>query len=305
MERDKVKGYVKPAALTVALAAIFGAAALIGGGLAADVTANATAGNVAPTVDTLSVTPGTTISPGTTFYVAATINDANGQADLSTVNVSCIGTGGTQWTDGWDSIKRTNASQTWTSVNTSAWTVNTTFSSSANYWGTKSINGTWTCNVYANDASSAIGSSTGTMTVGTSVGISTLASTCAFTSGSPGDTDKQWGCPTSAGGANNTVQHDGNIGISVTISGTALTGVTDNSWTIGVGNITWNQTTGPVPSTEAGTALSATATSFITAWTRGASTTSNMTNATAWVDYPNPLKVQTYQGTMTLTSSAQ
>lgn len=269
---------------------------------AVDVTTQASSTNVAPVVNVAFIN-NTSPSSGVAFFVSAEVTDQNGKGDIFNGNITCVGTGGTEGTNNWDSIKLANSSLTWTSINSTTYRFNGTFTTSIDFWSTKSINGTWTCKVYANDTASASASASTTMTVSTSTGISLFTSTCVFDSATPGTNDKQWKCP-SAGDRNLTTQHDGNIKINVTISGTNLVGQTDNSFNITVGNITWNQTTGAVPSTEAGTALTTSAVNYITFWPRGTSPTSNTTNTTTWIDYPLNLKVQTYQGTITLTSSA-
>ncbi|MEM7819145.1 MAG: hypothetical protein QW403_03335 [Candidatus Aenigmatarchaeota archaeon] len=267
-------------------------------GFGAEVTVNATAGNVAPTVGTVTITP-SQVSPGTTFYVAANVSDSNGKEDIIQVNVSCFGTGGVEWTDSWDSLKHLNDSYiTWSEINTTTWLVNATFNTSVNYWSTKSINGTWTCKIYVNDSGGLSAVNSNTMTVTTYAGVSLYASSCVFDSGSPGATGKQWACPSDR---NNTVLHEGNTWLNVTINATDLIGKTDPSWFIGFGNMTWNQTTGAVPTSKQGYQFTGSPMDFITFWSRGdASTrTYNTTNATLWLDYPSPLYLQTYEGNIT------
>jgi hypothetical protein len=263
----------------------------------AGVTVNATAGNAAPTVGTITITP-STVSPGTNFYVAAQVSDSNGKEDIIQINVSCVGEGGTEWTDSWDSLKHLNDSYiSWTEVSSTTWLVNATFNTSVNYWSRKSINGTWTCKIYAKDASGASASNSGTMTVDKMVGITLYSESCVFESGSPGQENKTWYCPTSD--RNNTVVHDGNTWINITINATNLVGVTDPNWFIGYGNMTWNQTTGEVPTEEQGYAFTGSPMDFITFWGRGTYPTSSATNVTVWLDYPTPLYLQTYQGNIT------
>lgn len=266
------------------------------------VSVNATAGNAAPTVGSVTITPGT-VSPGTTFYVAAQVSDSNGKEDIIQVNVSCVGPGGTEWVDSWDSVQHKNDSYiTWTDISATTWLVNATFNTSVNYWSAKSINGAWTCKIYVNDSEGLSASNSNTMTVTTSTVISLYASSCVFDSGSPGDTGKQWGCPTSLN-RNNTVIHEGNTWLNVTINATNLIGKTNPSWFIGFGNMTWNQTTGEVPTSESSEYPEFTGSpmDFITFWLRGdaATRTYNITNATVWLDYPSPLYLQTYEGNIT------
>lgn len=272
--------------------------------LAIDITVNATSINAIPTVSTPIITPPNP-NPGTTFYVAVDINDNNGFSDIIKVNITCVGSGGTEWVDSWDSIKLVNTSMSWTNLNTTAYRVNATFDSSINYWSTKSINGTWSCRAYVEDAQgSSVASPIVQMNVGTSVGISVGEINCAFDQGAPGDQNRQWACPPTVS-RNNTITHNGNININVTINATPLTGITDSSWVIGMGNLTWNQTTGAVPTTELPfyPEFIGVPASFITFWSRGTFPITNMTNLTVWLDYPSPLKVQIYQGTITLTST--
>jgi len=291
----KIKLYVAMVALSFL--------AMSGLVIAADVTTQGTPNNVAPAIAEILVNDSTP-APGVAFTVSAVVNDDNGVADIYNSNITCYASTGTEGTDGWDSIKLLNSSVSWTSLNTSAITINGTFTSSVNYWSSKSIGGTWTCKVYANDSSGASTMLSTTMTVENSTGITLGDSTCVFDAANPGTNDQQWKCP-AAGTRNQTITHNGNIDLNITISGTDLTGQTDSSWVITVGNITWNQTTSAVPTTEAGTALSGSAVDFITLWNRGtlSTRTYNATNLTAWLDYPTPLKSQLYQGTITLTSS--
>jgi len=286
------------------LAAVIGLLVISGIAIATDVTTQGTPNNVAPSVAAPSFQYGT-LNPATSFWVSAIITDTNGAADISTSNITCYAPTGTEGTDGWDSIKLANSSLTWTTASTTSMTVNGTFNSSVNYWSTKSANTTWTCRVTADDTAGNSASATGTMAVSPSTGITLAQSTCVFDAANPGVSNKQWTCP-NAGTRNQSMTQNGNVEENVTISGTDLTGQTDATWIITVGNLTWNQTTSDVPTTEAGTVLSGSAANFITLWNRGtlATRTYNITNATAWLDYPTPLKSQLYQGTITLTSSA-
>lgn len=274
---------------------------------ASPVTVNATTGPVAPSVGSITIT-NSNPAPGTTFYVAADVSDSNGRADIVYANVSCNASTGTIWTEGWDSIYRGNGSSTtWTAKDDSTYTINATFDASANYWSSKSISGTWTCQIYARDSTGLTAYNSGSMTVQTSSGISLGASACAFDTGNPGDNSKQWGCPT-ASNRNNTIQHDGNIPINITINATQLTGMVNTNSIIGVGNITWNQTTGAVPETEitAYSEFTGSVVNFITSWNRGilGSRTTNTTNTTVWLDYPAPLADTSYNGTITFNSFA-
>jgi len=272
--------------------------------LAANITTQGTPNNVAPTISAITMTPQSDISPATTFYVAADVNDANGQTDIQAINMSCYGGAGVEWTDSWDSVKLLNTSYiTWTSLNTTAYRVNGTFNTSINYWSLKSINSTWICKVYVNDTSglSVVTTNATALTVNKATGITLAQSTCVFDADNPGTNDKQWAC---GGNRNNTITHNGNVGINVTILGADLTGQTDATWKIGVGNITWNSTYdvangGVLP----GNVLTTSAAQMIGTWSRGASSTSNTTNVTAWIDFPLPLKSQLYQGTITISSN--
>ena len=284
------------------MAAIFGLLVTSSIAIATDVTTQGTPNNVGPAVAAIEAND-TVPSPATPFYISAVVNDNNGVADIYNSNVTCFAATGTEGTDGWDSIKLANSSVTWTSINTSALRVNGTFSSAQDYWTTKSTNASWTCRITANDSAGAAASTTTTIVVASSTGLTLGASTCVFTAANPGTDDQQWAC----GGHDNTsIIHNGNIDLNLTVNGTDLTGQTDATWVVTVANITWNQTTSEVPTTEAGTVLSATAADFITNWNRGtlASRAYNETNITAWLDYPTPLKSQTYEGTLTLLSSA-
>jgi hypothetical protein len=259
-------------------------------------------GNEAPTVESVEVQSATQ-APGTSFWASGIINDGNGAGDIASASISCYAPTGTEWIDSWDSIKLANASLVWSSVNSSAVRVNGTFTNSVNYWSLKSANTTWTCKIYGKDSYNDESSGSMTMVVSASAGITLGDSSCVFDTGGPGTNNAQWECPDGSA-ENNTITHAGNVNLNLTISGTALNGVTDASWTIGVGNMTWNQTTGAVPTSEAGAVLTGSAVSILDIWARGSSTTSNATNLTAWLDYPNPLKVQSYTGTITISSSA-
>jgi len=297
-----MKGIVKLALVGLVIAAVLTILLVQEYVSAQQVTVNATAGNAAPTVGTITITP-STVSPGTVFYVAAQVSDSNGKEDIIQINVSCVGSGGVEWTNSWDSLQHLNDSYiNWTSVSSTTWLVNATFNTSVNYWSTKSINGTWTCKIYANDSSGASANNSGTMTVNTYAGISLYSESCVFDTGSPGDTGKPWGCPTTFN-RNNTVVHEGNTWINVTINATNLVGKTDPSWFIGYGNMTWNQTTGEVPTSKQGYAFTGSSMDFITFWGRGTYPTSNATNATVWLDYPTPLYLQTYEGNITFSAS--
>jgi hypothetical protein len=250
----------------------------------------------------VSISPHGKIAPGTTFYVGASVNDINGRANVSVVNISCVGTGGVEWTNSWDSIKLLNTSAiTWTSINDTAYLVNGSFDSSVNYWTTKSVNGTWTCVVYASDTSGSSASSSATMNVDTSSGITISSSDCAFDNAAAGDTGKQWYCLPNKD-RNNTITHNGNVDINLTIYGTNLVGENDSSWDILADNITWNASFSPDGGSLPGNSLSISAADLITQWNRGTSPISSAINITAWLNLPKPLKYQLYNGSITITS---
>lgn len=279
--------------------------------LAATITTQATSGNPAPKIAGIEINDSTP-APGVDLFVSANISDESGYTDISSVNVTCVSTIGTNGTDSWDSITILNSSGliAWTLLNTTAYRINASINTSVNYWSTKSANGTWTCTVNATDVSGQLASESATMTVDKSTGISVKQSTCIFDTASPGTADKQWTC---SGDRNETISHDGNIHINITILGAKLVGQTNPYWNISVGNITWNSTYGfggnlsgnySVGGDLPGTVLTETAYYITDTFPRGASQTRNITNVTAWLDYPLPLEAQTYSGTITLTSEA-
>ncbi|MEM7825664.1 MAG: hypothetical protein QW412_02275 [Candidatus Aenigmatarchaeota archaeon] len=269
---------------------------------AEEVTVKAQPGNTAPNVASVEA-PAETVSPGTEFKVTAYVSDFNGREDITEVNISCWGSGGEEGGSNWDSLTLLNNSGyiTWEAIDEDTWRINATFNSSVPSWGHKSINGSWTCKVGVKDSSGSSASGSDTMSVDTLAGIILGASSCQFDSGAPGTNGNQWEC---SNHRNNTVVHDGNTNIYVTIEATSLIGKTDGNWTIGYDKMTWNQTVGEVPTNEDESypEFTASPANFITNWGRGTYPNPSATNSTVWIDYPTPLLLQEYEGTITFTA---
>jgi len=236
-----------------------------------------------------------TVNPGDSFTVKANVTEINGISFIYNTNVTCVGSGGTEGTDNWDSYTKLNASVGWTVINTTTIEVNATIT-----LNTSSINGTWTCKVYGNNTSSESAfESVNQPSVNTRVGIIISQSSCTFAGGNPGSNNNAWSC---GGSAYNRYTHDGNTGMNITINGTDLIGVTDNSWVIAAGNVTYKNVTSEAgaPSLP-GIALTTTETDLQPIWGRGTYPTKNANDLYCWLNYPTPLKYQTYGGTLTLT----
>ena len=273
-------------------------ALVIGIGYGNDVSTTATANNVPPKVIAFSL-PTSEIVPGSSVTIKANISDDNGYADISSAVLKCWGSGQTETSsDSWDHY--TNSTPINTNINSTTNEYTWTFTNTT-LWNHKSINGTWNCKVVATDTNSSTGNSTGTMTVGTTTGI-ILSVNSSSAVGYPGNKSVNL---TSMNPI--TITHDGNININVSASGTNLTGVTNSSWKIPVGNIKYNST---YSNPFKGTNLSTTSTAFITNWARGTYDTSkpydgaNQTNEYFVIDFPLPLMAQDYKGTITFDSVA-
>ena len=239
----------------------------------------------------------TTANPGDSFTVTANVSD-EWNTSITSTNITCVGSGGVEGTDSWDSYTLQNDSVSWTIVNLT--TIEVTGTITLN---TSSINGTWNCTVYGFNATNDFDSASNTsLTVNTRVGITLSQSSCSYTAGNPGSSNNAWSC---GGDSYTRITHDGNIDINVTINGTDLTGQTDSSWIIGVQNVSYaNVSAGDAAPSPPGTALSTTVTDLIIIWTRGTYPTKSASDLYSWINYPSPLKVQTYQGVMTLLASA-
>lgn len=246
-------------------------------------------------VDIPFITP-ITANPGNSITVEGNVTESAGTGSIFNSNVTCIGSGGVEGTDSWDSFTKQNNSVNWTIMNSTSIEVNITI-----FLNSSSINGTWTCKVYGNNTSgaSAVGSSSD-LTVNTRVGVILSQSSCVFTSGQPESGNNAWSCP--EGGNNFTIlTHDGNIKTNITINGTDLIGQTDSNFLIGVDNVTYkNVSGGSSPPSPPGTLLKKIATILIAFWERGIYPTKSANDLYAWVNYPKPLKVQTYQGTISI-----
>ena len=197
----------------------------------------------------------------------------------------------------WGSSSSETASDSWDHYTNSSPTETNIDSDSNSYEFTITPNnhaesGSWTCKAIATDAASDTGNDTDTFTMNTRVGITLGASSCTA-SGNPGTNNVAL---TSCSA--NTVTHDGNVDLNVTVEGTVLTGQTDGSWTISVGNLEYNST-----NTLPGTALTGSAVDILNDWSRGTSPTASTSDQYWWIDIPTPLKAQDYAGTITYTAA--
>lgn len=236
------------------------------------------------------------VDPGDIFVVKANVTETSGYGNISETNVSCVGTGGTEWIDSWDSYTRLNQSMNWTFIDSYTIEVNTTIR-----LNTSSINGSWTCRVYGTNSTgfSAVGT-TNQLSVVTFAGITVSESFCEFEQGLPGDANRNWTCPLE-GNKYLRITHEGNVKINLTINGTDLVGVEDSSWTIGIGNLTYtNVTSGSSEPSPPGVTLSNLPENLIAFWERGTYPSKNENDLYCWLSYPLPLKTQAYQGTIFL-----
>jgi hypothetical protein len=242
---------------------------------------------VTPTVDT------TTVNPGSSFTVSCNVSEDAGASNIYETNMSCVGSGGTEWTNSWDSYKLLNSSLVWTTLDLLTIQANGTFT-----LNTGSINGTWTCTCYGYNSTDSASAAALQPSVNTRVGITLASSACVFASGNPGDVNKGWTCD---GAAYDRFTHDGNINTNVTISGTPLTGLADISWAIAAGSATYtNVTAGGAAPSAPGVALNPAASLLSGQWSRGTYPTKSALDLYSWLSYPNPLKAQIYQGTISL-----
>ena len=256
--------------------------------MASNVTVTATTQNVAPVVRTISITSDP-LAPGAVQVVNVMVMDANGYVSFNATNLTCWGgntsAGAEGGTDGWDHWTNTTPNQTYHNVTAMNYTFTYTASDNA-------ANGTWQCKIYANDSGGLKATNTAAFQMSTRVGI-TISSPTGSVSGNPGDANTSI---TSC--SPNTITHDGNQNMTLAISGTDLTGQTDASWVVKVGNITTGNAT-----VLWSTALTTGAVSFDTKFWRGNSPTANTTSRYMWFSFPIPLKVQDYVGTVTIAAS--
>ena len=239
----------------------------------------------------------TAVNPGGSFAVTANISDES-NTSIKSANITCVGSGGVEGVDGWDSYTLQNGSLAWNALDLTTMEV-----SGAVTLNTSSINGTWTCTDYGynatDDSASASNNSLG---ISTRVGIILSQSTCTYSSGNPGSTNNAWTC---GGSAYDRITQDGNIGTTITVNGTDLTGQTDASWLIAAGNVSYTNVTAgsAAPSPPGILRLSLAVANTVVSWSRGTYPSKGALDLYAWLDYPSPLKAQTYQGTMTLLAS--
>ncbi|MGC8812405.1 MAG: hypothetical protein ACP5O8_02350 [Candidatus Aenigmatarchaeota archaeon] len=235
----------------------------------------------------------TNINPGESFEVKANVTE-NSISSINDTNMTCFGPGGEEGVDSWDSFTLQNNTLTWNVIS-----ANTVEVKGIITLNTSSINGTWTCKVYArNSTGDSAFNSNNSLTVNPMVGITISETSCEFETGIPGDENKTWNC---SGKQNITIVHNGNINITVRINGTDLTGKEDSSWKIGVGNITYaNVTSGSPPPSSSDIKLTKEEAELISFWDRGSYPYKNANDLYCWLDYPIPLKVQVYEGTIYL-----
>lgn len=235
----------------------------------------------------------TNINPGQSFEVRANVTETS-YSSINDTNITCFGPGGIEGDNNWDSYTLLNDSVEWNVINDSTIEVR-----GAITLNTSSINGTWTCKVYArNSSGESTFNSNNSLTVNTYVGIIVFEESCVFEQGIPGDENKTLNC---AGKNYIAFMHDSNINITVKINGTNLVGKEDPSWKIGVGNITYaNVTSGSSAPPPSDIRLTQTEAELISFWDRGSYPNKNANDLYCWLDYPLPLKVQTYEGTIYL-----
>jgi len=239
--------------------------------------------NTVPVVREIRITTDP-LAPGTMQVVNVMITDVSGFPGVNATNCTCWSADSSEGaSDGWDHW--TNSTGNWTLHNATA--VNYTFFRTAD---NHAENGTWTCKIYANDTVGDKDTNQTTFTMSTRAGILLGSSSCTV-NGDPGDTNK-----TITDCFPDTITHDGNVNISLGISSSDLTGQSDASWVILVGNLTHYGTS------DAGSSIQLTTSTytFNTLFTRGTPSTANTTNRYMWLNFPLPLKPQDYQGTVTI-----
>ncbi len=235
----------------------------------------------------------TNINPGQSFEIKANVTETSVN-DINDTNITCFGQGGIEGEESWDSYVLLNDTLNWNVINGT--TIEVTGIITLN---TSSINGSWTCKVYArNSTGDSAYNLNSSLSVNTYVGLIIFENSCEFEAGLPGDSNKNFTCD----GKNYiTFMHDSNINISVKINGTNLVGTSDPIWEIYVGNITYkNVTSGEQAPSPPGVQLSNTESDLIAFWDRGVYPNKNTNNLYCWLNYPVPLKVQVYQGTIYL-----
>ncbi len=246
-----------------------------------------TSENNPPTID--SVTDLVSQDPGTSFSFQGNVTDTNGEQDIDSVVLTCWGPSSTEGdTDDWDHY--TNSSPTVTNIDSDTNQYDFTITTDKH-----ADDGSWTCEVYVNDSAGASDTSQDTWSMNTRIGI-VLSASSGSSSALPGTNDVV---------VNNydpeTITHDGNIDLNVSVSGTDLTGVSDSSWSIPVDHLEYNDS-----NTLPGTNLSSTDALMLDFFNRGDpdTETANTSDWYWWVDIPEPLKAQDYSGTITYTAEA-
>ncbi len=221
--------------------------------------------NVPPVVE--DMTNLTSVDPGTDSVIHANISDEDGTDDLSLSNISCEGP--TLTNETFD--KSINDTPTYTDLN-STWRryeYTVPFSKHAEP-------GEWTCEVYVQCQAGQTDTSNDTFTMNERVGV-LLNKSLMSVSGSPG---------TSYNLTVMSIENDGNVDINSSVSGTDMVGVSDSSWEIGVGNLSYD-----------GNSLSSTPVLVESNLPRANSFSND------WdVSIPSPLKDQDYQGTINYTA---
>ncbi|MEM7825858.1 MAG: hypothetical protein QW412_03305 [Candidatus Aenigmatarchaeota archaeon] len=232
------------------------------------------------------------IDPGESFEVKANVTEGN-VINITETNITCYSSEGLEGENNWDSFTLLNYSLTWNVIDE-----NTVEVSGVITLNTSSISGDWSCKVYAKNSSYESTYNYTSFKVNKKVGIVVFEESCEFEEGLPGDENKSLDC-----GEKNyiTFMHDGNVNITVKIKGSNLIGKDYPNWIIDVGNITYaNVTYGSQAPSPSDIKLTQEEAVLIYSWDRGSYPYKNTNNLYCWLDYPSPLKVQTYEGTIYL-----
>jgi hypothetical protein len=207
--------------------------------------ANVTVNNVAPTVSNINLNDsngGTiqlSVSNWTTVMCNATINDPNGWADISSANATVFYSN--------DSNNKSNSPDdinyhySNASCTLFGGTGTTVFANCTVNLSFAAVNGTWTCNVSANDSSNVWNSSNGTNLVDQLVAIAVWNSSINFSAMNNGENT------TAAGARAVNVSNEGNVMVDVAVKAltadmSCVTSGSGCSGAIGVGNLSFNTT---------------------------------------------------------------
>lgn len=234
----------------------------------------------------------TEINPGESFEIKANITEVNVE-DVTEANMTCYGYGGTEGGNDWDSFTLLNNSLTWRIIDSNILEVSGVIT-----LNTSSIDGTWTCKVYAKNSTNDSSFNLTFFNVRERIGLMVFEESCFFNEGFPGEENKTLDCE----GKNYiTFMHDGNVNLTVKIKGSNLVGEEEPSWEIGVGNITYtNITLGEEEPLFSEVKLEESERILISSWSRGSYPNKSTNLLYCWLDYPLPLKSQVYRGTIYL-----